>query len=197
MVAGSLLPVALHQGKLYFLFGKENPMEDSAKGWSDFGGGVEKGETPFDTAIREGSEELTGFLGDPKTLRKRIQKAGGVYPFTVKEYTVHLFFMDYDENLIQYYNHNHSFLWNRMDPKLLNKTKLFEKIEIRWFSEEELRTQRSLFRPFYREMVDRMIENLPDIRLFIESKNISKKMNKNKTVRTISANDKVHQQGGK
>lgn len=45
MVAGSILPVTIHNGKLYFLFGKESPMEDSAKGWSDFGGRVDPGET--------------------------------------------------------------------------------------------------------------------------------------------------------
>jgi len=69
MVAGSILPVTIHNNKLYFLFGKENPMEDSAKGWSDFGGGVENGETPFSTAMREGGEELTGFLGDGKNVK--------------------------------------------------------------------------------------------------------------------------------
>ena len=38
MVAGSILPIALNEkGELCFLFGKENPMEDSAKGFSDFG----------------------------------------------------------------------------------------------------------------------------------------------------------------
>jgi 8-oxo-dGTP pyrophosphatase MutT (NUDIX family) len=188
MVAGSILPVALHQGKLFFLFGKENPMEDSAKGWSDFGGGVEKGETPFDTAIREGSEELTGFLGDPTTVRKRIQKSGGVYPLTINDYNIHIFSMEYDENLVLYYNQNHSFLWKRMDPTVLNKTKLFEKIEIRWFSEEELRTQRSLFRPFYREMIDQIIVKLSDIRSFIESKNLKRKSSKNKTIRTNPGN---------
>ena len=61
MVAGSILPVAIHKNQLYFLFGKENPMEDSAKGWSDFGGKMENGETPYTAALREGSEELTGF----------------------------------------------------------------------------------------------------------------------------------------
>ena len=36
MVAGSILPIALNEkGELCFLFGKENPMEDSAKGFSD------------------------------------------------------------------------------------------------------------------------------------------------------------------
>ena len=63
MVAGSILPVTIYKNQLYFLFGKENPMENSSKGWSDFGGGLEHGETPYITALREGSEELTGFLG--------------------------------------------------------------------------------------------------------------------------------------
>ena len=70
MVAASILPVTIHKNKLYFLFGKENELEDSAKGWSDFGGRVEKNESIFKGALREGSEELTGFLGDPSELKK-------------------------------------------------------------------------------------------------------------------------------
>jgi 8-oxo-dGTP pyrophosphatase MutT (NUDIX family) len=77
MVAGSILPVTIHNNKLYFLFGKENSMEDSAKGWSDFGGGVDKGETPYSTALREGGEELTGFLGDKKNIQKLINDREG------------------------------------------------------------------------------------------------------------------------
>ena len=38
MTASSLLPVTIYKGKLYFLFGKENELEDSAKVFSDFGG---------------------------------------------------------------------------------------------------------------------------------------------------------------
>ncbi len=61
MVAGSILPISFNtKGELCFLFGKENPMEDSAKGFSDFGGRLENNETPFQGALREGSEELTG-----------------------------------------------------------------------------------------------------------------------------------------
>ena len=55
MVAGSILPIAIYKNQLYFLFGKENPLEDSAKGWSDFGGKMEPGETPYKAAMREGS----------------------------------------------------------------------------------------------------------------------------------------------
>ena len=33
MTGSSVLPVTFNKGKLYFLFGKENPLEDSAKGY--------------------------------------------------------------------------------------------------------------------------------------------------------------------
>jgi 8-oxo-dGTP pyrophosphatase MutT (NUDIX family) len=70
MPAGSILPVCIHKNQLYFLFGKENKFEDSSPGWADFGGGCEPNETPYQTAMREGSEELTGFLGSPSDLKK-------------------------------------------------------------------------------------------------------------------------------
>ena len=171
MVAGSILPVTIHKNKLYFLFGKENSMEDSAKGWSDFGGGVDNGETPFKTALREGGEELTGFLGDHKQIQKLIKKGGGVYKISHNDYHVHIFFIDYDENLPKYYNQNHKFLWERMDKKLLNKTKLFEKIEIKWFSVEEMRKKKREFRGFYQEIVDKFLLDIDSIRTFIEKKN--------------------------
>ena len=47
MVAASILPITIHNNQLHFLFGKENSMEDSAKGWSDFGGRVDHGESIF------------------------------------------------------------------------------------------------------------------------------------------------------
>ena len=80
MVGSSILPVTIHKNKLYFLFGKETPLETSAPGWSDFGGGVEPGENVLETALREGGEELTGFLGDAQHLKQHVQTHGGIYP---------------------------------------------------------------------------------------------------------------------
>ena len=184
MVAGSILPVTIHNNKLYFLFGKENPMEDSAKGWSDFGGGVEKGETPFSTAMREGGEELTGFLGDGKQIKQLIQK-NGVYKIKHNNYHVHIFFLEYDENLPKYYNNNHRFLWERMDKNFLSKTKLFEKIEINWFSIEDMVNKRGEFRNFYQEIVDKFIENKENIYKFIEKKS-QKKSEKNSKKQNVT-----------
>jgi 8-oxo-dGTP pyrophosphatase MutT (NUDIX family) len=183
MVAGSILPVSIHNNKLYFLFGKENSLEDSAKGWSDFGGGVEKGETPYSTAMREGGEELTGFLGDGKDIKKLIKKNGGVYKIQHNTYHAHLFFLEYDENLPKYYNQNHLFLWNKMDKNVLNDSKLFEKIEIGWFSIEDMKRRRSEFRNFYQEITDQIIGDVENIDKFIRKNiNKSRKTQKNRKV---------------
>ena len=170
MVAASILPVSIYKNKLYFLFGKENSMEDSAKGWSDFGGRCDKGETLYQTAIREGSEELTGFLGNNKELSNIIKQNGGTLKMKHNEYDIHIFFLPYDDNLPKYYNYNHKFLWEKMDKKLLNKTKLFEKIEIKWFSVDDLVKQRKVFRNFYQEITDLFIENKQNIADFIKLK---------------------------
>jgi len=175
MPAASILPVAIHDKKLYFLFGKENPMEDSAKGFSDFGGKIDAGENAFDTAAREGSEELTGFLGSSDALKSRLH-ASGFYPIVYEfpddpenTYTVHVLPMKYEPHLVEYYNNNHSFLWEKMDKKYLNKTKLFEKIKIEWFCETEIATRRGEYRSFYQAIVDKIMEHKDKIRGFVRS----------------------------
>ena len=62
MVASSFLPVAIHRGELYFLFGKEVD-RDSMPGFSDFGGRVEPNEF-LDAGIREFAEEITDFFSN-------------------------------------------------------------------------------------------------------------------------------------
>ena len=173
-MGAGLLPTAIHNNKLYFLFGKENPLEDSAKGWSDFGGSVENGETPYKTALREGGEELTGFLGDGNELLKMIRKNGGVYKLKHNTYHIHMFFIDYDENLPKYYNNNHHFLWNRMDHTVLNNTRLFEKIEIDWFSVDDIKNRRGEFRNFYQNIVDMFLADIDRIHKFADRKYKSK-----------------------
>jgi 8-oxo-dGTP pyrophosphatase MutT (NUDIX family) len=186
MPGSSILPVAIHNNKLYFLFGKENSLEDSAPGFSDFGGGIESGETAFETAVREGSEELTGFLGTPKDIRRHIKKSGGTFAFTHTNskdsklnYTVHIVKYPYDPIMPTYYNNNHHFLWDRMNRRFLKSTKLFEKIEIEWFCEDELKKRMREYRPFYREVVDTLLQKLHQIREFVKKSRWS-----NKTVKS-------------
>ena len=169
MVAASILPICIYNNELHFLFGKENSMEDTAKGWSDFGGKVEKNESIYQGALREGAEELTGFLGNENDLKKIIRRNGGVYKITHDQikYHVHLFYLPYEPKLTEYYNYNHKFLWERMNNKILHKTKLFEKIEIKWFSITEMKKKRLEFRPFYREITDLFVEKESEIKRFL------------------------------
>ena len=145
-------------------------MEDSSKGWSDFGGGIEKDETPYTAALREGSEELSGFFGNEKDIDHLINKNGGYYKLVHNDYHIHMFFINYDENLPKYYNQNHSFLWNRMNKYYLNDSKLFEKIEIKWFSIDSIKKNKNRFRFFYGEILDKIITDSENIRFFMEKK---------------------------
>lgn len=180
MTGSSLLPVSFYKGQLYFLFGKENPKEDSARGFSDFGGGVESGESIYNTALREGGEELTGFLGDSASLRKHIKKYGKPYEIIHNDYHVHIFPLKYDPNLPTYYNQNHRFLWDRMNRNVLNKTKLFEKIQIQWFTPRQMRSRLPEFRSFYQDIVKQILSKEKDIKKYV------KKGLKRKTRKKIS-----------
>ena len=189
MTGSSVLPVTIHKGQLYFLFGKENPLEDSAKGFSDFGGGVEKGEQILDTALREGGEELTGFLGDGKTLQKHMKSHGGMMKISQENYHMHLFYLPYDPHLPKYYNANHEFLWKRMNTKLLSKTKLFEKIEIQWFSTTMMKAHMKEFRSFYQANVQTLLKQSSKIKRFIRRcMNRTRRRQMSKKRRTYSHN---------
>ena len=157
--------------------------------------------------MREGGEELTGFLGGGAELRALIKKHGGVHKKTVKTYNMHIFHYPYDPLLPVYYNNNHKFLWNKMDKKMLNDTKLFEKIEVAWFSIEDMKKRRREFRNFYQEIVDELVKDQSNIcrfleqpmvvpRVFVQRTNIIKghkqsrkfkggKNRKNKTMRSV------------
>ena len=165
MVGSSILPACFYKGKLYFLFGKENDLADTP-GWSDFGGGVEPGENEFDTALREGGEELTGFLGGPEEIKK-LSKT--FYKIQMPTYVVHIIHLPYETHqmLPHYYNNNHKFLWERMNKKMLNDTKLFEKIEVDWFTKEQMVARRNQFRHFYREVVDKISADEKNIVSFL------------------------------
>ena len=172
-MGASILPTTIINGKLYFLFGKERDVDDTP-GWSDFGGGTDKGESYISTAIREGGEELTGFLGSDKDLKKMLTKHG-TYNIDYNSnnhntYRVHIFPMNYDKYLPYYYNNNQKFLQKRLDQNVIKNSKIFEKAEIKWICVDELRTFRSKFRSFYQNIVDIIISKQNDIKNFIKKK---------------------------
>ena len=180
-MGGSILPVTIHNNKLYFLFGRERDIDENP-GWSDFGGGTDKGETFLETAIREGGEELTGFLGNDNDIKKMLTKYG-TYNIDYKSkgystYRCHIFPMNYDIWLPYYYNNNQRFLQKRLDPNVIKNTKIFEKTEIKWFSINDIKKNYNSFRSFYKNIIDLILNDKKKIELFIKK---SLTENKNKT----------------
>jgi 8-oxo-dGTP pyrophosphatase MutT (NUDIX family) len=187
-MGAGILPTTIHNNKLYFLFGKENKYEDSAAGFSDFGGGTDNTESFMQTAIREGGEELTGFLGSDRDIRHMLQKYGTYdidYESTNSKfgtYRMHIFPMVYDELLPFYYNNNQRFLQKRLDPNVIKKSKIFEKEEIRWVCVDDIMKMRSKFRSYFQNIVDIMYEERNEIFKFIRSSGL-KKSTKKKTLK--------------
>ena len=191
-MGGSILPVTIHNGKIYFLFGKERDIDENP-GWSDFGGGTDKGETFFQTAIREGGEELTGFLGSDNDIKKLLNKYG-TFNIDYKSdgyttYRCHIFPMEYDEFLPKYYNNNQAFLQKKLNPKIIRDTKIFEKTKIKWFSFDDIKKNHDDFRSFYKNVIHLILGYRSAIEGFVKRKlnnkvkKTNKKIKKNKKTR--------------
>jgi len=161
MTGSSVLPVAIHHGKLMFLFGLENSLEKSAPGWADFGGSMEKGETPLDAAIREGHEESSGFFADLPT---RLMVDGHLLFGDPEKYNIHVFLHEYDPQMCIHFNNMHQLMWQKMGPKILGPTCLFEKCQMEWFSVADIKTRITEFRPFYRKILQQFILNDSSLR---------------------------------
>jgi 8-oxo-dGTP pyrophosphatase MutT (NUDIX family) len=189
-MGASILPVTVHNGKVLLLFGKERNI-DSNPGWSDFGGGTDKGETFMETAVREGGEEMTGFLGSSSDIRQLLKKYGVVHvdyqSNGYSTYRCHIFPMTYDEQLPFYYNNNQRFLQKRLDPTVIRDTKIFEKTQIHWFDIDDLAKRRHEFRDFYRNIIDLILDKKTEIIAFAKNSLTKKSLGKGKKQRTIKA----------
>ena len=194
-MGASILPITVHNGKILLLFGKERDIDENP-GWSDFGGGTDKGESFLQTAVREGAEEMTGFLGSSDDI-KRLLKRFGTFNLDFKSengygtYRCHIFPMEYDDYLPHYYNNNQRFLQKRLPASIIRDTKIFEKTQIKWFDINELAKRRGEFRSFYRNIIDLIIENKTELEKFARKCNLKKGgSNKKKTrQRRVSKNN--------
>jgi 8-oxo-dGTP pyrophosphatase MutT (NUDIX family) len=168
-MGGSILPVTIIDGKVYLLFGKERDFDENP-GWSDFGGGTDKGESYFETAQREAGEEMTGFLGSSEEVKKMLTKYGNIeidYKSPGYDiYRVHIFPLPYDPSLIKYYNNNQNFLQQKLNPKVIRDTKIFEKTELRWFPLSSLEKNKKVFRKFYQNIIDLILARKREIEKF-------------------------------
>ena len=155
-MGAGVLPVSLYRGTILILLGQER----SNNLWCDFGGSHNKNEKPFDTAIREGVEELNGLLGDDKKLKKIVSDNSIL---TIRnnndKYISYLFSIKYDENIENYFNNLNKFAEVHLSDKINNHHNgLFEKKAVKWYSINDFKNtntdNRKLLRPHYLNIVD-------------------------------------------
>ena len=157
-MGGGILPVAVKNNKVYFLFGKETFDDSGETGWADFGGGAEtEDKNVYDTAIREGGEELNGFLGYGRTLYNRVKKHM-IHVERGKHYTVYMFLIEYNKDLPIYYNNHFRFFSQKLPEVRDEHNGLLEKSHIKWYSFDDIRREKKKFRRFYRAFIDRFLE---------------------------------------
>lgn len=152
-MGAGILPVTLFKGTIFFLLGKEYKNNY----WCDFGGSSDNLESTFDTAIREGYEELDGFLGNKNDLKNRVSN-NLIKKHSLERYTTYLFFVNYNEiNNMPYYFNNHRNFINR-ELNYVGKEGIFEKSEIKLFNKKELTKNINNIRPFYRDILPELLK---------------------------------------
>ena len=158
-MGAGILPVAEYRGVIYFLFGQEY----YDRTWGDFGGSPIKNESDFETAIREGYEETDGFFGTKTELKKMVNN-NLIRKFNSKDnkYHSYLFETYYDQSLPYYFNNHHKFI-NSNFPQEIDENGFFEKSQIQWFTKNDLINEKSKFRPFYKDIVQLLIDNYSKI----------------------------------
>lgn len=162
-MGGGILPVAIKNNKLYFLFSREakiiNYIYKDAGKWSDFGGSNENNENRFQTAVREGWEESNGFLGDKKHIEYLI-KNNTLKKITINKYTTYVILIDYDDTLPKRFRDN--FLKKLENDKkyVLEENGYFEKDMLKWIRADKLKSyvnKKTFFRRFYHKVVNKVI----------------------------------------
>ena len=175
MGGGGVIPVALHNGKLHFLFGQENDViKDASKNqdWGDFGGSAKPGESEMDTCVREGAEELNGFFGNKHDFRALLSK-NQLLKLTYDTRVTHLMRVDYDERLPFYFNNNYRFIKETSNLRAIAAhpdNGYFEKSHVRWFTLEDLKRERGAFREYFRAFLDMIQYRAPEIRRLMQKK---------------------------
>ena len=179
MGGGGVIPVAMHNGDLHFLFGQENDViKDASKNqdWGDFGGSAKPGESEMDTCVREGAEELNGFYGNKRDFRALLLK-NQILKLTYDTRVTQLMRVDYDERLPLYFNNNYRFIKETANLRTIAahpENGYFEKSHVRWFTLEDLKRERGAFREYFRAFLDMIQYRAPEIRRLLQKRHKGK-----------------------
>ncbi len=153
-----ILPMAIKNKKIYFLFGRETVdkvFKDAGK-WSDFGGSIEKNEKLEDVAIREGWEETSGILGDEKKIKELVEKKT-IEKITNGTYTTFLVLTDYNSSLPSIFDKNYKEIKKNKPNLIQEHNGLYEKDKIKWIEVDNLCKHKKIFRPWYLSILNKVI----------------------------------------
>ena len=195
MGGGGVIPVAMHNGDLYFLFGQENDViRDASKDqdWGDFGGSAKPGESEMDTCVREGAEELNGFYGNKRDFRKLLRK-NQLLKLTYDTRVTYLMRVDYDERMPLYFNNNYRFIKETANLRSIAahpENGYFEKSHVRWFTLEDLKRERGAFREYFRNFLDMIHYRAPEIRRLMEKQSNRNRKQSNRNRKQSNRNRK-------
>jgi hypothetical protein len=74
-------------------------------------------------------------------------------------------------------------LQTRLDPKVIQDTKIFEKTQIKWFSFDDIKKNKKQFRSFYQNIIDLILAEEAMIESFVKrslDKRVKTKVNKSR-----------------
>ena len=148
---GGILPFAIHNDKIYFLFSRERLVFNKHRDrglYSDFGGSQEKNESPRQVAIREGNEESNGILGDMKKLIKKSPKYIGD-----DTYRIYLVPIPFDKTLPSKFNKEFKRIYTHFPNRVEIDNGLYEKDKLRWIELKKLIKNIKIFRPWYKKYI--------------------------------------------
>ncbi len=154
-----ILPMAKHNGELYFLFGRERrfPKWKDSGLWSDFGGAIEKGETKMEAAIREGYEEMNGSLGSIEDMKKLMDKRL-VTVISSTNYATFIIEIEYNEELANNFAKVYDDVYKNNKNKLLKRDGMYEKDMAKWVSYNDLHEFKKEARIFYKKNISYIIK---------------------------------------
>ncbi len=160
-MAAGILPIAENNGHSYLLFSREFLKRKGKEDWRDFGGHRENNETKEQTAIREGWEETSGFLGKEKDIKNLIQN-NLIKKIVSKNYTIFIVEINYDKELPKKFREHFKKMYKKDKTKIC-KDGFYEKDKLKWIRVDKLPEHYPIFLPWYRKIVKQIHKNLSSL----------------------------------
>lgn len=168
MPGAGILFTCIYEGKLYFLLGRENKYCVNGKyTYCDFGGGVDPNETYMETASRECSEEMRGFLGNDNELLSLLKRIDPYYVDN-RDYRIYIVPMPYISYLPIIYNNNSNLTSDYFKKSLLSTSKVLEKDKMIWYPIDG-KSKGVPLRKFFKESMKKIVDKKEEIMNYVRT----------------------------